>query len=110
MFFRQVKGHGDNFSYIIADEPALQAIVIDPNFNSDLIVRMVRERGLQVKYVVNTHQHADHTAGNVELKSLFKAKIVAQELARTRKDVSVVDGQIFDFWKLDSQGDPHAWA
>lgn len=97
MFFRQVKGHGDNFSYIIADETILQAIVIDPNFNSDLIARIVRERGLQVKYVVNTHQHADHIAGNMEIKSLFNSKIVAHELARTRKDVSVVDGQILTF-------------
>jgi len=103
MFFRQVKGHGDNFSYIIADENSLQAIVVDPNFNSDLIVRTVRERGLQVKYVVNTHQHADHTAGNMEIKSIFNAKIVAHELAHTRKDVSAVDGQVLAFGNLTAK-------
>jgi len=103
MFFRQIKGRSDNFSYIIADEPTLQAIVIDPNFNSDLIVRAVRERGLQVKYVVNTHQHADHVAGNAEIRSLFNAKIVAHELARTRKDAGVVDGQILAFGNLTAK-------
>jgi hydroxyacylglutathione hydrolase len=103
MFFTQVKRHGDNFSYVIADETTLEAIVIDPSFNSDEIARIVRERGLQVKYVVNTHQHADHVAGNEEIKSAFNAKIVTHKLARTRKDVSVVDGQTLALGNLTAK-------
>jgi len=103
MFFKQVKRHGDNFSYVIADEATLEAIVIDPSFNSDEIARIARAKGLQVKYVVNTHQHADHVAGNEELKSAFNAKIVAYKLARTRKDVSVDDRQTLAFGNLTAK-------
>jgi glyoxylase-like metal-dependent hydrolase (beta-lactamase superfamily II) len=103
MFFMQVKRHGDNFSYVIADETTLEAIVIDPSFNSDEITHIVRDRDLQVKYVVNTHQHADHVAGNEEIKSAFNAKIVAHKLSRTCKDVSVVDGQTLALGNLTAK-------
>lgn len=103
MFLKQIKQYGDNFSYVIADETTLEAIVIDPSFNSDEIARIVRDRGLQVKYVVNTHQHADHVAGNEEIKSAFNAKIVAHKLSRTRKDVSVVDGQTLALGNLTAK-------
>jgi glyoxylase-like metal-dependent hydrolase (beta-lactamase superfamily II) len=103
MFFTQIKHRGDNFSYIIADETTSQAVVIDPSFNSDKIASVVRERGLQVKYIVNTHQHADHVAGNEEIKSAFNAKIVAHKSARTRKDVAVVGGQILNFGKFTAK-------
>jgi glyoxylase-like metal-dependent hydrolase (beta-lactamase superfamily II) len=103
MFFTQIKRHSDNFSYVIADETTLEAIVIDPSFNVDEIARIVREQGLQVKYVVNTHQHADHVAGNEELKSAFTAKIVAHKLARTRKDMSVGNEQVLAFGNLTAK-------
>jgi hydroxyacylglutathione hydrolase len=103
MFFRQIKLRGDNFSYIIADEATLEAIVIDPSFNSDRIASIVRERGLHVKYIVNTHQHADHIAGNEEIKSIFNSKIVAHEVARTRKDVVVVNGDVLAFGNLTAK-------
>jgi hydroxyacylglutathione hydrolase len=103
MFFKQIKRRSDNFSYVIADETTLKAIVIDPSFNFDEIAQIIRDRGLQVKYVVNTHQHADHVAGNEEIKSAFNAKIVAYKLARTRKDVSVVDGQVLAFGNLTAR-------
>jgi glyoxylase-like metal-dependent hydrolase (beta-lactamase superfamily II) len=77
--------------------------VIDPSFNSDEIKHVIRDRGLQIKYVVNTHQHADHIAGNEELKSAFDAKIVAHKVSRTRKDVSVVDGQTIAFGNLTAK-------
>lgn len=93
MFFEQVKYRGDNFSYVIADEATKEAAIVDPNFNSDIIIKIVREQSFNVKYVINTHQHSDHTAGNDQIKSVFKAKIVAHELSRVRKDISVVDGE-----------------
>ena len=91
MFFKQIKQYGDNFSYVVADEKTGEAAVIDPSFNAAAITKLLKDRKLKAKYVIDTHGHSDHTAGNDEIKRVFGAKIVAHELSKTKKDVSVVD-------------------
>ena len=100
MVFHQIKQRGDNFSYIIADEATKEAAVVDPSFNVDAIIRLLTEEGLDLKYVVNTHHHTDHTAGNEELASHYRAKIVAHKLSRVRKDVVVNDGDLIQIGKI----------
>ena len=92
MFFKQIKRHGDNFSYIIADETTREATIVDPSFNSDEISRILKEKKLKAKYIINTHHHGDHTAGNEYLRSEFDSKIVAHKSATGHKDIEVVDG------------------
>jgi glyoxylase-like metal-dependent hydrolase (beta-lactamase superfamily II) len=94
MFFKQVIQRSDNFSYIIADDSTKEAVVVDPNFNADAIIRIMRDQNLNVKYVINTHDHFDHTASNEDFRSNFGAKIVAHKLSHVNKDISVVDNQI----------------
>ena len=96
MFFKQIQQHGDNFSYIIADETSREAAVIDSSYNAGEISRVIKAKGLQLKYVINTHSHSDHTAGNQELSSIFGAKIVAHKLSRTGVNVTVDDGDIIN--------------
>src|SRR3989304_2382584 len=92
MFFRQVQQHGDNFSYIMADDATREAAVVDSSFNAGEIIRVLKNENLKLKYVINTHDHSDHTAGNEELLSMFSAKTVAYKLSRINADVAVDDG------------------
>jgi glyoxylase-like metal-dependent hydrolase (beta-lactamase superfamily II) len=94
MFFKQIKYRGDNFSYIIADEASGDAVVVDPSFNVDAIILILRDQNFNLKYIINTHGHVDHTAGNQDLKSTFHSKIVAHKLSRVNMDISVVDGDV----------------
>lgn len=94
MFFEQIKYRGDNFSYIIADEASREAAVVDPSFNVDAIVLILKDQNFNLKYIINSHGHADHTAGNEELKSAYHSKIVAHKLSHVNKDISVIDGDI----------------
>jgi hydroxyacylglutathione hydrolase len=94
MFFKQIQQHGDNFSYIIADEATKEAAVVDSSFNAGEITRELQELGFILKYVINTHGHSDHIAGNYELKAAFGAKIVAHNSSRARYDLPVEDGEI----------------
>jgi glyoxylase-like metal-dependent hydrolase (beta-lactamase superfamily II) len=100
MFFRQIKQSGDNFSYVIAEETTRECAVVDPNFNTDAIIRLVKDQNLLVKYVIDTHSHFDHTAGNGEIKSAFGAKVVAHKLADIDKDISVDDGDTLKLGKI----------
>lgn len=94
MLFRQIKQVGDNFSYIIADETCKEAAVVDPSFNADALIRLLRDLKLTVKYVINTHCHRDHTAGNKDVQRAFDAEVVAHTLSQVDKDVSVTDGDL----------------
>jgi len=100
VFFRQIKRRGDNFSYIIADQTTKEAAVVDPSFNSDAIIPLLKDQNFKVKYIINTHSHGDHTAGNQDIKSAFGAKIVAHKLARVAKDIEVVDGDIVQIGEI----------
>ena len=94
MFFRQVQQHSDNFSYIIADDTTREAAVVDSSFNAGEITRILKAENLILKYIINTHGHSDHTAGNEELRSIFGARIVAHTLSRIDADIKVDDGDI----------------
>jgi len=94
MFFRQIQKHGDNFSYIMADDTTREAAVVDSSFNAGAIIMLLQAENLKLKYVINTHSHSDHTAGNAELRSMFNAKIVVHKLSRTNAEVQIDDGDI----------------
>jgi hydroxyacylglutathione hydrolase len=100
MFFRQIKHRGDNFSYVIADEDTREAAVVDPSFNAEAIIQLVKNQNFNLKYIINTHSHGDHTAGNEELKSSLDAKIVAHKSATVKKDVAVDDNDTIRVGKI----------
>lgn len=100
MFFKQIQQHSDNFTYIIADEESREAAVVDSSYNADEIIKSIKSEKLQLKYVINTHGHSDHTAGNTELQSIFGAKIIAYNQSKIRPDLPVDEGDTLDIGKI----------
>jgi glyoxylase-like metal-dependent hydrolase (beta-lactamase superfamily II) len=100
MFFKQIQQHGDNFSYIMADENSNQAAVVDSSFNSGEIIKILKAKKFNLKFIINTHGHSDHTAGDVELKSIFGGKIVAHKQSKVNFDVAVEDGDVLAIGKV----------
>jgi len=100
MFFKQIKHVGDNFSYVIADEVTKEAAVVDPSFNSIEIISLLKSLSFRAKYIIDTHYHIDHTAGNQDIKLAFDAEVVAHRLARIAKDISVVDDDTINVGKI----------
>lgn len=68
------------FSYLIASTSSREALLIDPAGDEEDLVRRVKEKGLDLKYIINTHGHGDHTCGNAKVKMLTGAKIVMHPL------------------------------
>lgn len=69
--------------YVVGCEGTKEAVVIDPGLESDKqaqeILDFVKEKDLHIKYIVNTHGHSDHTAGNIILKEATGAPILIHE-------------------------------
>ncbi len=81
MEIEQMKvGFMDVFCYIVACPSTKEALVIDPAGDEERIIERVKEKGLNLKYIVNTHGHGDHLCGNDKVKALTDAKIVMHEL------------------------------
>ena len=100
MFFKQIQRHSDNFTYIIADEETKEAAVVDSSYNADEIIKTIKTQKFQLKYIINTHGHSDHTAGNIELQSIFGAKIVAHKQSKMHPDLSVDENDILNVGKI----------
>jgi glyoxylase-like metal-dependent hydrolase (beta-lactamase superfamily II) len=49
--------------YLLSCERTAEAIIIDAGDEGERIFSAVKERGLQVKVIVNTHAHIDHVSG-----------------------------------------------
>lgn len=62
--------------YILSCEQTDEAVVIDPGGDEALILKHLDEHELDLKYIVNTHCHPDHTCGNGKLKEATGAAIV----------------------------------
>jgi hydroxyacylglutathione hydrolase len=66
-------------------EETKEAIVIDPGFSTEkegkeTVLRFIATNDLHVRYIINTHGHADHTSGNAVVKRATSALIVVHEL------------------------------
>ena len=68
MLFKQIT-HDDLgcASYLIGDERAGVAAVVDPRFEIDEYLELARYRGVTIEHVLETHNHADHVSGHGRL-------------------------------------------
>jgi hydroxyacylglutathione hydrolase len=80
MFLKQMQvGHMAVFAYLLGDPAAGEALVIDPAANIDGIIAQAEQNNLKIKYIVNTHGHVDHIAGNTDMQKKTGAKIIIHE-------------------------------
>jgi glyoxylase-like metal-dependent hydrolase (beta-lactamase superfamily II) len=85
-----------NFCYVIADIKSLDAAIVDPSWNLEIIYNTLNSNKLTARYIINTHTHFDHTLGNELVARATGAKIIQHENSITYKDLSVNDGQIIN--------------
>ncbi len=65
--------------YILADEKIKEAVIIDPGDDADNILNIIKEKGFNVKYIINTHAHFDHVGANKALKEATGAELLMHE-------------------------------
>lgn len=64
---------GDNYCYLLTDEPSNKSWLIDPAYPSDIMDFLTKKNKTEVTGIVNTHHHYDHAGGNGKLlSSIYK--------------------------------------
>jgi hydroxyacylglutathione hydrolase len=64
-------------AYVVFDPASRLAVLIDPGVEDPRVEDFVRENGLGVKAVLNTHSHADHSSANGFYSKKFGAPVFA---------------------------------
>jgi len=97
MLFKQIT-HDDLgcASYLIGDEHAGIAAVVDPRFEIDEYLELARYRGVNIAHVLETHNHADHVSGHGRLVAATGARIHIHRAAQPSYDHEPFD----DGWEL----------
>jgi len=72
-----------NFHYLIACPESGEALAVDP-LEWQLCLDAARARGWEIKQILNTHEHPDHTGGNAGLVAATGAKVLAHAGAADR--------------------------
>jgi len=76
MIFRQIP-HDDLgcASYLIGDDDAGVAAVVDPKFEIEEYLELARYMGVSIEHILETHNHADHVSGHGKLAAATGATI-----------------------------------
>ena len=78
LIFKQLfEKESSTYTYLLADKNSKEAVLIDPvkeMVKRDL--KLINELNLKLKYILDTHVHADHVTGSFDLKKETNAKII----------------------------------
>ena len=91
----------DNYSYLIIDETNNLACIVDPSEASP-VIDYLKNKNINLKYILNTHHHFDHIGGNKDLKNKFGSTVVGFKEDASRIpgiDIKLENNQI---WKADN--------
>ena len=73
-------------SYLIGDESAGRAVVVDPAFAIEPYVEEAKRRGVRIEHSVETHNHADHVSGHGRLALEHGAAVAIHPAAEPEYD------------------------
>jgi hydroxyacylglutathione hydrolase len=86
----------DNYGYLLHDEASGQTAAVDTPDAAE-IARQLDAKGWRLTHILNTHHHADHAGGNLELKRRTGCTIVGPRADAARIpgiDVAVGEGDL----------------
>jgi glyoxylase-like metal-dependent hydrolase (beta-lactamase superfamily II) len=95
MIFEQVRS-GGCLSYLVGCSERCVAVLVDPAIEqTDRYLALAAEKGVRVKYVMDTHTHADHFSAVRELARRLDVPAVAhRQSAAPFVDLRVEDGEL----------------
>ena len=96
MLFRQLfDAETSTYTYLVADLDAKEAILVDPVLEQvDRDLKLLKELGLNLRYCLETHIHADHITGTDRLREATGCLGIVPEKAKAAcADRHIRDGE-----------------
>jgi hydroxyacylglutathione hydrolase len=90
-----------NFHYLIACRETGEALAVDP-LDWQRCLAVAQAQGWQIRQILNTHEHRDHTGGNAGLVAATQARVLAHAAAAKRNggvDIGLAAGDIIRIGK-----------
>jgi len=100
-------GPMDNNTYVVACPETREAAVIDVGFEPEAVIAAVREAGLSVTLLLNTHAHFDHIAGMREVQQALGGTYWLHPDDAAMLDAFNAQGTMFGFPPAELPDDPH---
>lgn len=87
------------YTYLIGDAATKEAVLIDPVIEMvDRDLNLIRDLGLNLKFILDTHVHADHVTGSGEIRKRTGAKVaVSSSYDMACPDLHLEEGQEIKF-------------
>lgn len=95
IFYQLFEHESSTYTYIIADPVTREAAIIDPVFETlERDMKLIEELGVKLKYILDTHIHADHITAAGEIRKRTGAKSAVSANAKVDcVDIPLENGQ-----------------
>tara|TARA_Y100001954_G_scaffold40764_1_gene41295 strand:- start:3589 stop:4362 length:774 start_codon:yes stop_codon:yes gene_type:complete len=87
------------YSYLLYDQETGDGIFIDPVYETyERDLKWIKDLGIKLLYILETHVHADHKTGSWEIKKATEAKTCLSATSGVKNaDLLLDDGQTIEF-------------
>lgn len=101
---RFIGGLLESNGYVLYQQDGGEAYLIDPGYNSKVFIEYIKEHGFELKGILLTHHHYDHSGVADRVKAVFDCPVYLhrrdcdiyfKEFKRNA-DVYMEDGDVFD--------------
>ncbi len=87
VYLKQMEiGPMENFVYLVGSVAKREVLIVDPAWQVDTLLKVVKEEGLKIKGALISHYHFDHTNGIEELLEAVDVPVYVN-----KKDVPYLD-------------------
>lgn len=72
----------DNYAYLLQGDNG-ETAVLDPG-EAAPVIKVLEDKDIELDYVLNTHHHGDHIAGNADLIKRYNARLAGSAAEKSR--------------------------
>ena len=89
----------ETFTCLMFDSSTMEGLILDPVKDLfDGSLQFIKELGVELNYVIDTHVHADHVTSSCMLRDVTGAKSVFEENSAVQcADILICDGDELGF-------------